>query len=133
MELKLGPLRQIGITCRDLRASIAWYKDTLGLKFIAEFSPPGIAFFQLGSTRLMLGADSEHSSSNSVLYFEVTDVNAAQQALEARGVVFSGPPHRIHRDDTGTFGPVGAEEWMTFCKDPDGNTLALAELRLPAR
>jgi methylmalonyl-CoA/ethylmalonyl-CoA epimerase len=131
MELELGALKQISITCRDLRTSVAWYESTLGLKFIAEFSPPGIAFFQLGGTRLMLGADSESASHNAVLYFEVSDVEAAQKALEARGVRFSGKPHRIHRDDTGIFGPAGSEEWMTFFQDPDGNTLALAELRLP--
>jgi catechol 2,3-dioxygenase-like lactoylglutathione lyase family enzyme len=130
MEPKLGPLRQICISCRDLRASIAWYRDTLGLEFIAEFSPPGIAFFRLGSTRLMLEAETQNPSPNSVLYFEVADVNAAQQALEARGVQFNGQPHRIHRDDAGTFGPVGGEEWMTFFEDLDGNTLALAELRV---
>jgi catechol 2,3-dioxygenase-like lactoylglutathione lyase family enzyme len=129
MEPKLGPLRQIGISCRDLRASVKWYREALGLEFIAEFTPPGIAFFRLGSTRLMLTTAS-NAARNSVLYFEVGDVEARQRELEARGVKFSGPPHRIHRDDTGTFGPVGGEEWMTFFEDPDGNTLALAELRL---
>jgi len=34
-----------------------------------------------------------------------------------------------HRDDTGTFGMIGIEEWMAFFKDPDGNVLALASRR----
>jgi catechol 2,3-dioxygenase-like lactoylglutathione lyase family enzyme len=131
MEPKLGPLRQVACSCRDLRTSIGWYRDALGLQLIAEFSPPGIAFFRLGGTRLMLDAAPD-AGRNSVLYFEVDDVVAAQRALEARGVKFKGQPQRIHRDDTGTFGPAGNEEWMTFFQDPDGNLLALAEQRLPA-
>ena len=35
----------------------------------------------------------------------------------------------IHRDDTGTFGEKGGEEWMAFFRDPCGNLLAVAERR----
>ena len=133
MDLKLGPLRQIALSCSNLHKFIEYYRDTLGLEFIAEFTPPGIAFFRLGNSRLML--EQQHAGSpgaHSILYFEVADVTAAQAVLAARGVQFSGEPQRIHRDDTGTFGPRGAEEWMSFFKDPDGNILALAETRLPS-
>ena len=37
-------------------------------------------------------------------------------------------PHLIHVHD-GTLGPAGAEEWMAFCRDSEGNLLGLAELR----
>jgi hypothetical protein len=47
----------------------------------------------------------------------------------ARGVTFDSGPHLIHRDDDGTFGRVGAETWMAFFKDPDGNVLALSAER----
>jgi methylmalonyl-CoA/ethylmalonyl-CoA epimerase len=132
MELQLGPLRQVALSCSDLRKFIEYYRDTLGLELIAEFTPPGLAFFRLGTSRLMIEQDATRPGSHAVLYFEVADVAAAQARLEARGVQFSSQPHRIHRDDTGTFGPAGAEEWMTFFKDPDGNILALAESRLPS-
>jgi catechol 2,3-dioxygenase-like lactoylglutathione lyase family enzyme len=132
MDLKLGPLRQVALSCSDLRKFIEYYRDTLGLELIAEFTPPGLAFFRLGSTRLMLEQHATNPGAHAVLYFEVADVAAAQATLEARGVRFSSQPHRIHRDDTGTFGPAGAEEWMTFFEDPDGNILALAESRLPS-
>ena len=47
----------------------------------------------------------------------------------AKGIAFDREPHRIHRDETGTFGPRGAEEWMAFFRDPSDNVLALASQR----
>jgi hypothetical protein len=41
-------------------------------------------------------------------------------------VAFDSEPLRIHRDESGTFGPAGSEEWMAFFRDPDGNVLAIA-------
>ena len=39
---------------------------------------------------------------------------------------FEHEPHLIFRDDDGTFGEAGAELWMAFFRDPDGNLLAIA-------
>jgi hypothetical protein len=39
----------------------------------------------------------------------------------------------FYRDDDGTFGPAGTEDWMAFCKDPSGNTIGLVERRAAAR
>ena len=64
--------------------------------------------------------------SSSVLYFQVRDIHRAHETLLDRGVTFSSDPQLIHRDDPGIFGEPGAEEWMAFLSDPDGNTLALA-------
>jgi methylmalonyl-CoA/ethylmalonyl-CoA epimerase len=66
------------------------------------------------------------SPSASCLYFEVPDIHAACDALVTRGVALDAPAHRIHRDDAGTFGARGAEEWLAFFRDPDGHALALA-------
>ena len=33
------------------------------------------------------------------------------------------------RDDEGTFGPRGTEEWMAFFRDSEGNLLGLVERR----
>ena len=65
----------------------------------------------------------------SPLYFRVDDLAAAVAALRGRGVEMEQGPERIHRDDAGDFGELGAEEWMAFFRDPDGNVLALAERR----
>jgi len=81
----LQHLHQVALNCSDLQLTIKFYRDVLGLSLIAEFSPPGIAFFQLGQTRLMLQQVAGATSASSVLYFAVQDVNAAQAALSERG------------------------------------------------
>jgi catechol 2,3-dioxygenase-like lactoylglutathione lyase family enzyme len=129
MDLMLGPLRQLAFSTKDLPRFVAFYRDVLGLELIAEF-PPSLAFFRLGDTRLIVEQHAESASSNSILYFQVDAIDAAQAELERRGVKFTSQPHLIFRDDRGTFGVAGGEEWLTFFEDVDGNTLALAERRL---
>ena len=131
MEQKLGHLRQIALPSGNLARSIQFYRDTVGLDFIAQYDPPGMAFFRLGQTRLLLERSSAARPSDAVLYFEVADIHAAHSSLMRNGVEFDSAPHLIYRDGDGTFGPVGGEEWMAFFKDPDGNVLALAS-RIPA-
>ena len=93
---------------------------------IAHFEPPGLAFFELGEVRLLLEHASTDTRSACFLYFDVPDIEAACAALEARGVALDSPPHLIHRDGHGVFGPPGTEQWMAFFRDPDGNILAFA-------
>ena len=116
-------LQQVSQPAPDLDGAIAFYRDVLGLRFIAKFDPPGIAFLDLGGTRLFLEKDS-HSAA--VLYFRVPEIQAAFEALRSQGVTFDQDPQVIFRDDAGQFGAAGQEEWMAFFKDPAGNTLALA-------
>jgi methylmalonyl-CoA/ethylmalonyl-CoA epimerase len=118
-------LHQVALRATDLDASIAFYRDVMGLPFIARFDPPGIAFFDLGDTRLML----EAGASEAVLYYAVTDLDATCAALEVAGVAVAHPPALVHRDDDGTFGAPGEEEWMAFVHDPSGNLVGLAQRR----
>jgi hypothetical protein len=60
------------------------------------------------------------------LYFRVDDIESAYTELVDRGVKFIVEPHLIFRDDSGTFGIAGEEEWMAFFSDPSENLLALA-------
>jgi catechol 2,3-dioxygenase-like lactoylglutathione lyase family enzyme len=88
---------------------------------------------QLGPLRqIALPSTNLAKAADAVLYFEVANIDEAYTALQTRGIAFDSSPHLIHRDDTGTFGPAGTEEWMAFFKDPDGNILALASGRSPA-
>ena len=124
----IGKLHQVMLPVTDLERSVAFHRDLLGARWIARFDPPGLAFFALGEVRLLF----EHGAtpSRACLYSEVPDIDAVCAALESRGVALDTQPHRIHRDDQGTFGPRGSEEWMAFFRDPDGNTLALASRRV---
>jgi methylmalonyl-CoA/ethylmalonyl-CoA epimerase len=142
MHVKLGHLRQIALPYTDTARSLSFYRDQLELEFLARYDPPGLLFFRLGETRLLLdrARSLDHvrlleqartsGASASVLYFAVADIHAAHAALAERGVRFDSPPHLIHRDDAGTLGPRGGQEWMAFFRDPDGNALALSS-RIP--
>ena len=120
--MRLSRLHQVALGAPDLDASIAFYRDVLGAAFIARFDPPGLAFFDFEGVRVLL----ERNASNGTLYFYVEDIDAAAAELSGRGVSIESGPLMIHRDEDGTFGPAGAEEWMAFFQDPAGNTLALA-------
>jgi len=130
--LQISCLHQVAVPSSDLARSIAFYQRGLGLALIAKFEPPGLAFFALGATRLLVDAAAPSKPGGGVLYFRVSDIRGACAALRERGVAIESGPHAIHRDDTGTFGAAGEEEWMAFFRDPDGNVLALAT-RVPPR
>jgi methylmalonyl-CoA/ethylmalonyl-CoA epimerase len=131
MSLSISSLHQAAVPCTDLARSVAFYREKLGLPLIAQFSPPGLAFFALGDTRLLVDAAGESKHAAGVLYFRVADIHAAAQELRARGVPLDAEPHVIYRDERGTFGAAGEEEWMAFFHDPDGNVLALAARMRP--
>ena len=132
--VQLSTIHQIAMRVNDVERAVAFYRDALGAKLIATFDPPGLAFFDFGTVRLMLsrpeGPDSDHPGSP--LYFKVEDINAAYNELKSRGVEFVGEPHFIHRDAEGTFGTRGAETWMAFFRDPDENVLAITSEVVPA-
>lgn len=124
-DLATGRLRQVALHVDDLDRAIGFYRDVVGLRFVARF-PPGLGFFDLDGTRLML----EASAPASLLYLEVDDVVATHAALGDAGVELEGEPHLIFRDDTGQFGPPGTEVWQAAFRDPEGNLVVLEEGRL---
>ena len=115
--IKLGPVGQISRTVGDIAASVAWYRDVLGLAHLYTFGD--LAFFDCGGLRLYLQQRAQPSPDESVLYFQVPDIVAAHRELNARGAVFLAAPHRIHTHADGT------EEWMAFFNDPEGRPLAI--------
>ena len=120
-------VHQIAQRADDLDRAVEFYRDTLGVPLVARFDPPGLAFFDLGNTRLLL----EKGAPPALLYLEVDDIEESASSLVAAGVDLLGQPQRIHKDDEGRFGPAGTEEWMVFFRDSEQNLLALTELRAP--
>jgi catechol 2,3-dioxygenase-like lactoylglutathione lyase family enzyme len=121
-ELTLGPIGQIARAVKDLAEAERFYRDVLGLRHL--FTSAGkLAFFDCGGVRLMLEdrsiIDAPDLHNDSVLYFRVPDIHAAQQELERRGVTFTGAPHMIYKH------PDGLEEWLTFFHEPGGGMLSL--------
>ena len=123
--MRLAKLHQVAVRALDLDAAIVFYRDVLGAAFVARFDPPGLAFFDFDGVRLLL----DRNATPGTLYFHVEDIDAAVAELSERGLSIESGPAMIHRDEDGTFGPAGEEEWMAFFKDPGGNTLALATRR----
>jgi methylmalonyl-CoA/ethylmalonyl-CoA epimerase len=117
-EFGLRKLGQVSMRAHDVARASVFYRDTLGSPFL--FEAPGLAFFELGGVRLMLGtAESpEHDHPGSVLYFEVPDIGAAHDELTSRGVAFDRAPHLIVK-------MPDHDLWMAFFKDSEGNQLAL--------
>ncbi len=109
----LSTIGQIAIQVGDLDRAVAFYRDTLGIRFL--FQAPNMGFFDCGGVRLMLG---KGEGSSSVVYYKVGDIQAAAEALKSRGVTFERMPHLVAK-------MPDHDLWMAFFRDPDGNTLAL--------
>jgi DNA-binding CsgD family transcriptional regulator/catechol-2,3-dioxygenase len=115
----LGPIGQVSLSIRDVARAERFYGEILGLPHLYTFGD--LAFFDADGLRVYLHRkDPTDWQPGSILYFRVDDVHATQEALADRGVHFTGAPHVIHTDDE-----TGAEVWMTFFEDGEGNTLAL--------
>jgi len=115
----LFQIGQIAVPVGDIDRAVAFYRDTLGMRFLFQ-APPGLGFFDCGGVRLLLDAPAkaQAESYSSVIYYKVPDLHAAFDALSARGVIFEGKPHFIAK-------LPDHELWMAFFRDPDGNLLAL--------
>lgn len=115
----LDRIGQIGIRVHDVERAVAFYRDVLGMRLLFQV-PPGLAFFDCGGIRLMLGgaeaAEFDHPAS--IIYYDVDDIHAAHQAIAARGGTFIDAPHVVAR-------LPHAELWMAFLRDTEGNVLAI--------
>ena len=113
---------------RDLAAMSAFYREVLGLPHLFD-APPGLAFFQAGTVRIMLArpeAEAPSEGGNSLLYFRVSDLPGTHAALAGRGAAMEGEPHLVAR--------LPAHElWMSFCRDPEGNLIGLMSEIAPAQ
>ena len=122
--LRLDQIGQIAMPVRDVEKAIAFYREVLGMRFLFK-APPGLGFFDCAGVRLMLDAPakSQAGSHGSVIYYKVSDLDAAFETLSGRGVRFEEKPHLIAT-------MPDHELWMAFFRDPDENLLALmAEVR----
>ena len=125
MTPKAAPLRlltsigQIAITVKQLARATAFYRDTLGLRFLFQAGPK-MAFFDCGGVRLMLAVPEkpEFDHPGSIFYFKVADIQAVAATLQSRGVQFECPPHLIAA-------MPDHDLWMAFFRDMEGNLQAL--------
>jgi catechol 2,3-dioxygenase-like lactoylglutathione lyase family enzyme len=142
-------VHHLGITVKDLDASIRFYHDVLGLQFSNEPSPwfegedlslgvgvPGAALRQVsmlvGDTTLELleyrsplsetaGPLKSNNLGASHVAFAVDDIESAKAELEAKGIEFYGPVNVVDE------GVLAGWRWVYF-DDPDGYPLELVEV-----
>ena len=118
-DLSSATIGQLLVPVENLERAIAFYRDTIGLRFLFS-APPQMSFFQCGDVRLLIGVPESDTDRQrgSAIYFRVADIDAVFTTLSARGVAFGTPPHLVHRAAT-------SELWLSDFKDPDGNQLVL--------
>ncbi len=117
----------------DFQASLAFYRDRLGLEVEATYDDPPYATLVAAGARISLAeqghladdrpgvamsAPTDPSRTNVVLVLEVADARAAHAALAAEGVRFLAEPYEP---------PWGGCRF--FCVDPNGY---LVEVEQPA-
>jgi methylmalonyl-CoA/ethylmalonyl-CoA epimerase len=119
--MNLNKIGQIAIHAHDLERAVTFYRDTLGIRFLFQASPPGLAFFDCGGIRLMLDAVKEKDTSeplSSMLYYKVEDLQATYESLVSDGVKFEQKPQLIAK-------MMDHELWMAFFRDSEGNLAGL--------
>ena len=114
-------LLQVAQHADDLERATAFYTALLGSPPVGRFDPPGLVFFSLGSTRLLL----DRGAPSALIYLRVPSVRAAIEELRPVGVDVTSEPHVIFQHDTAALGPAGHDEWMGFIKDTEGNLVGL--------
>jgi len=121
-------LTQVAQRATDLDRAAAFYTELLGEPPTGSFDPPGLLFFDLDGTRLLL----ECGAASATLYLQVASVRERIEELRAAGVTIEAEPHVIftHTDDS--LGPAGTEEWQGFIRDSEDNLVGLVSHEAPA-
>ena len=109
-------LVQVALPTRDLTRSRAFYEGVLGLPLL--FETGGMAFYQLGGVRLLIGEREADKLGPGAIYLDAPDLPALGPELERRGVEFLGAAETLQRTPSGDL-------QLRFFKDPDGNLIGL--------
>ena len=120
-------LVQVALHADDLDRAAAFYSSLLGSAPTGRFDPPGLLFFDLAGTRLLL----DRNAPSALIYLGVDDVHATVNALRDEVRIIS-EPHAIFTHDDDRLGPAGHEEWQAFIEDSEGNTVGLVGFVRPS-
>lgn len=118
-DIGISRIGQIAINAQDVERASAFYQDMLGLKLLFK-AGPGLAFFDCGGVRLMLTRPEkpEFDHPGSILYFSVSDIQAAHARMKENGVRFEDEPHVVAR-------MPNHDLWMVFFRDTENNLMGL--------
>jgi len=118
MEFNLSQIGVIMLGVKDVKRSLEFYRDKLGLSVTSSFE--GFAFLGTTGATLVLSeplarASGAATAGATEVVFSVPDVRAAYESLRARGVEFSIGPRMVS-------GPM----WAANFRDPDGHGLSVS-------
>ena len=113
------------ILTRDRAASKAWYMQTLGLP-LQEDDDYGCALTMNGATLRITQIDDHQAGIHPVLGWQVDDIAATIQGLNAKGVtmtIYEG----YGMDALGIWTAPDGKSKLAWFADPDGNVLGLSQ------
>ncbi len=110
----------------DVDVAKAFYQVQLGLTLLEE-APTTCRFGAGNGSQLTLRRGQPGSSGQTVMHFEVADIDSVVAELISRGVVFEAYETPKTVDFIAQFGPVRAA-WF---KDPSGNVIGLRDGPVP--
>lgn len=119
-------LVQIAQHADDLDRAADFYTVLLDATPTARFDPPGLLFFDLDGTRLLL----DRNAPSSLIYLHVHNVHETIERLDGVAEVVT-PPHVIFTHEDHRLGPAGHQEWQAFIRDSEGNTVGLISFQRP--
>ena len=111
----------------DVDVAKPFYEGQLGLRLLEE-TPAGIRFGAGKGSQLTIRRGQPATGGQTVMHFEVDDIEAVVRDLISRGVAFDEYETPKTVDFIAQFGPVRAA-WF---KDPAGNVLGLRQGPVPA-
>lgn len=115
-NVKLGQITTVLLGVQDVKRSLEFYRDKLGLAVRAQFE--GFAFLDTGAVMLVLSEGLTRATQlgpgATEIVFAVDGVRENYQALMDKGVEFMNEPRVIS-------GP----QWGANFRDPDGHFLSI--------
>ena len=111
---------------KDLDATRAFYRDTLGLEVLREDVGDRIVFRSGGGTQLVVTLSTVGTTDTQTqMAWRVPDIQAALADLRARGVRIEEyqAPDPVTIDGVADMG----HSWAAWFTDPSGNVLAVVE------
>jgi len=111
---------------KDLDATRAFYRDTLGLEILREDAGDRIVFRCGGGTQIVVTLSTVGTSDTQTqMAWRVPDIQAALVDLRARGVRIEeySAPDPVTTDGVADMG----HSWAAWFIDPSGNVLAVVQ------
>jgi len=103
----------------------SFYADKLGLKFVSEDSF-AVVFDANGNMIRLTRMKEVQPQAFTILGWQVSDIVATVQRLQANGVTFERYGGFMQQDELGIWNAPGGTRVAWF-KDPDGNTLSVSQ------